>query len=306
MKARKNHEVKSPPKAKDISIDSIVGLQLREAISKEAIADYAACIDDLPPIEVVQDSERPTTFYAIDGNHRLEAHKKEGRTTIKAVVTSKGTRADAVIAAAGANKRNGLRRSSEDKHRCVEAVLNDDRWFDKPARAIADHVGVSHEFVRQIKLSLINGLNEPPDQPDYIDIDDSKREAYQQMHDCEYGLLTPSEVRQLYAQLATLSKPSTRLEEERFQLQLTKQVNDAEENRVWGKLLRDRRDAGEDLQPFADNAGMTMVRISQLIDLYEREPFPNDEIPLELIDQIEDDYFPNDDEAAQLETSEAA
>ena len=53
----------------------------RTGMLRELVADYAECVDELPPIEVDQANR------LIDGRHRLEAHRKEGRTEIAVTVT---------------------------------------------------------------------------------------------------------------------------------------------------------------------------------------------------------------------------
>jgi hypothetical protein len=59
-----------------------------------------------------------------DGFHRLEAYQQAGRDKIRALVRE-GTERDAMIHAAGANTRHGLRRSRENIRRCIRLLLKD-------------------------------------------------------------------------------------------------------------------------------------------------------------------------------------
>lgn len=122
-------------------------LQAREALSADTIHDYVDALVDgveLPPVVVVVDEAG--VYWLVDGWHRLEAHRRTQRKTIRCDVRQ-GDRRAAVLAAAGANLTHGLRRTPADKRRAVGLLLADPEWAEWSDRAIAEHCGVSHRFV---------------------------------------------------------------------------------------------------------------------------------------------------------------
>jgi hypothetical protein len=61
--------------------------------------------------------------------------------------------------ALGANIKNGLRRTNEDKRKCVEIALeNFAEWSD---RRVAEVCGVAHTFVGKIRSALVLNTNAP-------------------------------------------------------------------------------------------------------------------------------------------------
>jgi hypothetical protein len=83
-----------------------------------------------------------------DGWHRVMAARQLGRTEIEADLRE-GDRRDALKYALGANAANGLRRTNDDKRRCVELALV--AFGGLSSRSIADMCGVSHPFVMKVK-----------------------------------------------------------------------------------------------------------------------------------------------------------
>jgi len=73
-------------------------VQARAQMSQEAIEDYAATVDVLPPIDVHSDG---ATHWVSDGFHRLAAHKLAGREKILAYVRE-GDKRSAMLHAAHA------------------------------------------------------------------------------------------------------------------------------------------------------------------------------------------------------------
>ncbi len=88
-----------------------------------------------------------TVWYLLDGFHRIEACKKNGKTHITANVVPITNEDDAVWWAAAANQSHGLRRSNADKLRALELVLSLDSSLELSDREIARRIGVSHTFV---------------------------------------------------------------------------------------------------------------------------------------------------------------
>jgi len=124
------------------------GVQSRERISDDYVAELAELIKagkKLPPIDVYSDG---TDVWAADGFHRILAHLKANRRTIRCNV-HKGTKADAMWASCAANQDHGLRRTNADKRHAVGMALT--IHYGKSDRAIADHVGVSDTFVSGLR-----------------------------------------------------------------------------------------------------------------------------------------------------------
>lgn len=102
----------------------------------------------LPPVEVFKVAGR---WNLIDGFHRLEAAVAAGRETIEVAVAGSGTIDDCIWRAVGANQAHGVRRSNADKRRAVTLALANPRSEGLSTRLIAEHIGVSHELVRQAR-----------------------------------------------------------------------------------------------------------------------------------------------------------
>jgi ParB-like chromosome segregation protein Spo0J len=138
-------------KLSDISIDG--DLQIRDAISDEAVADYYDVLRNggkLPPVVVFYDSAK---YHLADGWHRFHAHKKAGFATIDAEVRD-GTKRDAQLYALGANDNHGLRRTKADKRKAVLVMLNDVEWSEWSDKNIADQCKVSQPFVSKVRKEI--------------------------------------------------------------------------------------------------------------------------------------------------------
>jgi hypothetical protein len=143
-------------------IERPVGLQMRAAMSEDAVLDYQAVFErggHLPPVTLFFDGERN---WMGDGFHRVEGRLRwsngDESATIEAEV-QRGTQRDALLHALGANASHGLRRSNADKRRVVETILQDDEWGTWSNRRIAEHCGVSDPFVGKVRDEL--GLPQP-------------------------------------------------------------------------------------------------------------------------------------------------
>jgi hypothetical protein len=73
-----------------------------------------------------------------------------------------GTLRDAILFAAGANDRHGLRRSREDKRRAVETLLADAEWAAWSDREIARRCAVSHPLVAAVRKDFLRRVPTPP------------------------------------------------------------------------------------------------------------------------------------------------
>jgi ParB-like chromosome segregation protein Spo0J len=129
------------------------GTQIRGMVNADAVDDYAAAMEagaEFPPVVVFHDGNR---HILADGFHRILAAERIGRKEIGADIR-KGTAADALWFALGANKANGLRLSHVDKASAIHKALRE--FPDKSQRAIAEQVGCSVGHVCGIAKQLFN------------------------------------------------------------------------------------------------------------------------------------------------------
>lgn len=128
-----------------------IDIQSRVQMDEATIADYCERMeagDHFPPGVVFADPGDAGCYWLADGFHRFEAARRAGKKSIVAEVHT-GGRDDAAWWALGANKKNGLRMTREDKRRCVLLAL-----AMKPKmsdRGIAEYVGVGHPLVAAIR-----------------------------------------------------------------------------------------------------------------------------------------------------------
>lgn len=102
---------------------------------------------ELPPIDVFDDGEY---FWRADGGHRVEARRRAGFDTIKAVRHS-GTLQEAQWFSLGANSKHGLQLTKDEKAAAIRAALAHPNSAGKSAVAIAEHLGVHHSTVSNYK-----------------------------------------------------------------------------------------------------------------------------------------------------------
>lgn len=140
-----------------LRVDSIRtdgGTQARVELDSTTVFEYMdALIDgvELPPVTVFVDAEEQR--WLADGFHRLEAARRARHAVIHAEVRF-GSLRDAVLHAAGANASHGLRRTNADKRKAVHILLGDEEWSQWSNRRIAQHAGVSHVFVANVRRDL--------------------------------------------------------------------------------------------------------------------------------------------------------
>lgn len=135
------------------------GTQPRESINMGAVDDYAEAVKagvEFPPVIVFNDGAE---HWLADGFHRWHAHKQAGKVSICADVRA-GTVDDARWFASACNDSHGLRRSNADKRAAVLMALG--VRADQSDNAIANHVGVSHPFVADVRRSILKPLQDAP------------------------------------------------------------------------------------------------------------------------------------------------
>lgn len=138
---------------------------MRAEIDAATVDEYAAHMvdgDRFPPVIVFHDG---TDHWLADGFHRVAATEKAGGPdeSIDADIRS-GTLRDAIRYAITSNAKHGKRRSNADKRIAVIAALRDDEWSTWSSRVIASAVGVSHQFVENVRaeVSTVDTCDEPP------------------------------------------------------------------------------------------------------------------------------------------------
>lgn len=117
--------------------------QARVSLSESTVAEYAECLEALPPVVVFFDG---SDNWLADGFHRFHAYRKAGKASIPADIRT-GTQRDAILYSYGANRAHGLRMTNADKRKAVGGMLADAEWNQWSDRKIADACGVSHTFV---------------------------------------------------------------------------------------------------------------------------------------------------------------
>ena len=107
----------------------------------------------LPAVDVFQ-TERPRGYLA-DGYHRARAEELAfgPRAQVLANVHPGGLR-EAILFAAGANARHGLRPRPEDVRKAVATLLTDPEWGQWSGREIARRVGCGRDLVDRLKDQL--------------------------------------------------------------------------------------------------------------------------------------------------------
>lgn len=164
-KSNKTDGIADPPASESgegieqLPLDTITEqIQMRVELSADAIADYADVLkkrkkdgSGLPPVKAIRDGDG--RVYVWDGNHTIAAARENGQRTVAATISS-GTREDAVLAAAGANRQHGVRRSHADLRNTVKTLLGNPKWAARSDRWLADTVGCSNTFVGKMRDQL--------------------------------------------------------------------------------------------------------------------------------------------------------
>lgn len=159
-------KVKSDAKVEWVNLDEVVldaDVQQRAGwseVNNPLVAEYADLIKSgvkFPP-GVVFEAEDGSTYLA-DGFARLAAHRLAKKTKMQFKVypggaTSEEAKAAAVWYSCSANKSHGQRRSSKDKTRAVTTALKHPKSAKMTDRLIAEHCGVSHTLVANIRHAL--------------------------------------------------------------------------------------------------------------------------------------------------------
>jgi len=128
--------------------------QSRVKISEVTVGEYAEAMkaDTGAPFPAVTVFFDGTDYWLADGFHRLLAAQRIGRKNIAAEV-KEGSRKDAAWASCAANQLHGLRRSIPDKLKAAGIALK--LHPEKSDRMLAEHCGVGHRFVCEVRGELV-------------------------------------------------------------------------------------------------------------------------------------------------------
>lgn len=137
------------------------GTQIRAEMDAEHIARLSEVYanakrqEDLPPPPIAFHDGKD--YWAVDGFHRLAGAEDSG---VKSIIVDvrQGTLRDAILwAVSPANPNRGPRGlpiRNEDKRRMVQLLLRDPEWVHWSDRQIAEHCGVSHPFVGDVRAEM--------------------------------------------------------------------------------------------------------------------------------------------------------
>lgn len=131
--------------------------QARAGMDEATVEDYREAYASgvtMPPLDVLQ--EGPGVYWLWDGWHRYEGAKRARVRAVRCRVRP-GTQAEARWLACGANQSHGLKRTNADKRRAVELALALRPQMSD--RAIAEHCGVSHQFVANVRAEALSTVD---------------------------------------------------------------------------------------------------------------------------------------------------
>ena len=148
MKAAQNVEML----IKDLVLDHEVNQRVSlNEVTIEAYTEDIVNGDTFPPVSAFKDADE--IVWLADGFHRVRAYKAAKVKDIR-VNLFKGSKADAIRHAAGANKTHGLRRNSADLEKAIRSILLMDEFRGKSATIIAEVCKCSRQYVNRIKSRL--------------------------------------------------------------------------------------------------------------------------------------------------------
>ena len=130
-----------------------LGTQMRVAMNEDIVKEYAEAMQagcEFPPLRTFFDETNDLMILA-DGFHRLAAHNRVRPNDQILVELILGTAEDAQWESIGANKSHGLRRSNEDKRNAITMALLHPKGAELSDRSIAEHVGVDHKTVANVR-----------------------------------------------------------------------------------------------------------------------------------------------------------
>ena len=141
-------------------------LQSRVATNLDDAKEFSEAMlrgDVFPPVDVF-DEGTSGKFWLADGFHRVAAAKAVGANNVRATIHV-GSRRDAIIFSAGANRKCSIPRTNEDKKKSAFMLFADDEWKTASHRQLAQHVGVGACTIRRWQLEFCSSRSIPPPLP---------------------------------------------------------------------------------------------------------------------------------------------
>lgn len=129
------------------------GTQPRQGLNEEVLTEYGQALAEgaqFPPVDVMFDG---VFYWLYDGFHRVETHLRAGRQEIEVRILH-GSQSEAQWYSYAANRKHGLRRSSEDKVRAVKLALGHPNGLTLSDRQIAQHVGADGKTVAKYRKEM--------------------------------------------------------------------------------------------------------------------------------------------------------
>lgn len=126
-------------------------MQARDQLDTSAVDDYAAAYAagaDMPPVDVYMVDGSP---HVVDGWHRVAAARAAGVAWLRVRQVGTGSVDEAIWHALASNRAHGVRRSHADKRRAVMLALDSAIGGEQSSRALAEHLGVSHDLVSRLR-----------------------------------------------------------------------------------------------------------------------------------------------------------
>jgi hypothetical protein len=133
----------------ELFLDTEIQSRARGVV-QTVVDEYAAAMkrgDVFPPIDVFEDDANH--YFVADGFHRVHAAGAAG-VKVKCKIHL-GDRRAAILFAAGANAKHGLKRTNADKYRAVSMLLADPEWRTRSDAWIAAACGVARSFLPIVK-----------------------------------------------------------------------------------------------------------------------------------------------------------
>jgi hypothetical protein len=146
-----------------------IGCQPRAGLDSEAVEDYRQIYEadgKLPPVDAILVDGN---LVVIDGFHRVAGAAKADHSFIRVKVVEEADLGRARWLAAAANQGHGVRRTNADKRAAVKLALQSDIGQEQTLRVIAEHVGVHHSTVADIKAGLSDSDTPEEDDPQEVD-----------------------------------------------------------------------------------------------------------------------------------------
>jgi transposase-like protein len=131
-------------KVQRLGLDNIKvdpGLQSRAGTNPEYMRQFTEAMlrgEVFPPLATFFDGN---VYWLADGFHRHGAARRAGFKDFRCEIHH-GSRRDAIIYSAGANKAFSVPRTDEDKKKAFYMLASDDEWFEKTYAELARHIGV--------------------------------------------------------------------------------------------------------------------------------------------------------------------